>query len=79
MKKSDSHLTARPMLSLGQKHHKGCEHARESHAVLEALLLTDLFANLSLHEIHADMEALSTRGMGQAKVFCRQQRFQFQI
>lgn len=42
MKKSDGHLTARPMLSLGQEHNKGHEHARELHAVLEALLLTDL-------------------------------------
>lgn len=42
MKKSIGHLTAKQMLSLGQKYHKGHEHARESHAVLEALLLTDL-------------------------------------
>lgn len=36
-------------------------------------------ANLSLHEKHADMEALSTRGMGQAEVFCRQQSFKLKI
>lgn len=34
-----------------------------------------LLANLSQHEIYADMETVSTRGIGQAKVFCRQQKF----
>lgn len=42
MKKSEGHLAARPMLSLGQKHHKRPEHARKSQAVLEALLLIDV-------------------------------------
>lgn len=32
-------------------------------------------AHLSQHEIHADMEAVSIRGMGQAKVFWKQQKF----
>lgn len=33
----------------------------------------------SLRDIHDDMEALSAGSMAQAKVFCRQQSFQFKI
>lgn len=74
MKKSGSHLTARPMLSLRSSTK---EHARDLHS-FGGPFAQGPPVNLSLHEIHANMEALHTRDTGQASADSRVSKFKKQ-